>query len=141
LVVSVMESLVFAARQLPAGIPLTPLQIPNLNDQAALIAQIPALPEVILQGDSLGGLSGAAGGFGIEVCNVSTTTSHLIEGGTLKFASVAPFSDGVNSWHICDGFFTRSVPSGRTGGGCGGSEASDEELRVTFPPQAGGGSP
>ncbi|HEX9413281.1 MAG TPA: hypothetical protein VF916_07235, partial [Ktedonobacterales bacterium] len=112
---------------------LKPLQIPDPSDQTALNAQIPASPAVnpVMEG---------SGGFLVDICNASTTTSHLIAGGILKISSFTPVVDGVNTWNICDGVFTRSVPSGVTLFGCGGTITFDEDLRVTFPPQAGAGS-
>ena len=133
LLVSAGGSLNFSSRKLPAGIPLEPLQIPNPNDTAALDAQIPVSPEINPQR-----VEGVVG-FTIGICNASTTGSHLIEGVTLQIVSFTPFAGGVNAWNVCDGFFTRSKPFSSTGGGCGGTEVSDEELHVTLPPQAGAG--
>jgi hypothetical protein len=119
------------SRKLPAGTPLKPLRIPNPNDLAALDAQIPVSPPVN---------RGAEGKdeFLVDVCNASTTRSHLVEGGTLKITSFTPVAGRVSRWNICDGFFTRSVPSGVTGQ-CGGTNVADEVLSLTFPPGAGVG--
>jgi hypothetical protein len=119
------------ARKLPAGTPLQPLQIPNPNDMAALNSQIPVSPPVNLGLERPSELL-------IDVCNASTTKAHLIEGGTLQIASFTPVAGSIDTWNACDGFFTRSVPSGVTGQ-CGGTNVFDEALDVTFPQGAGTG--
>jgi hypothetical protein len=132
LLITMRTGIILPARELPAGIPLKPDQVPNPSDAAALDAQIPPTPQVNPQMMGSGGLL-------VDICNASTTTSHLIQGGILKITSFSPFADGVNSWNPCDGVFTRSVAGGVTQAGCGGSITFDEELRVTFPAQAGAG--
>jgi hypothetical protein len=120
--------------QAASGDPAQAFQIPNPDDTAALDAQLPPLPFVNPQLDSV------FPGYTVAICNASTTTSHLIEGGVLRIPSFVPFVGSVNMWSVCFGFFSRSEPISRTSGGCGGSQRSDENLLVTFPPNVGVGS-
>jgi hypothetical protein len=125
-------------RELPATTPLKPLQLPNPYDQATFDAQIPPVPIVNPQGDPT---HSSFGLLGIGICNTSTTTSHLIEGAILQIANFTPFVGGVNELDVyCSEFYSRSVASGVTGGGCGGGTMTEENLLMTFPPQAGAGS-
>jgi hypothetical protein len=136
LIVSVGNAFYFSYRELPSTIPLKPLQLPDPHDMAAFDAQIPPLPAVNPSvGDTSRGVV-----YGVSICNVSTTASHRIEGASLQIASFTPFVGSVNEIDTCGSqYYSRSVPSGLTGGGCGGAEVTDEALQVTFPPQAGAG--
>jgi hypothetical protein len=143
LLVSAEQAFSGPSRKLPQGIPLNPFQIPNPNDTAALNALIPVSPAVPI-GPGVPVPPTTQRGTGlladllINICNASMTKAHIVEGGTLQITSFTPFAGSVNTWHICDGTFTRSLPAGGTGG-CGATSVFDEDLRVTFPPEAGVG--
>lgn len=121
----------FTSRRLPDGTPLKPLLLPNPNDQAAMDAQIPAQPGV----NPLEG-----GGFGLELCNASTTQPHEIEAVAIRIAQLVPYAGRVHTWNICDGYYSRSEPGGVAGGGCGFGFRADETMHVAFPANAGAGA-
>lgn len=120
-----------ASRKLPDETPLTPLLIPNPNDQAAVDAQIPVQPV-------LNPLEG--GGFGLKLCNASATHAHEIEAITIRIAQVVSYAGHVQTWNICDGYYSRSEPGGVAGAGCGFGFQSDETMHVAFPANAGVGT-
>lgn len=120
-----------ASRKLPDETPLRPLVIPNPNDQAAVDAQIPVQPVMNPQ---------EGGGFGLKLCNASTTQAHEIEAVTIRIAQFIPYAGRVHTWNICDGYYSRSEPSGVAGTGCGFGFQSDETMHVAFPANAGVGA-
>jgi hypothetical protein len=134
LLLSVTPQFVILSRELPPGTPLKPLQIPNPDDTAALNAQLPQPPFVFPLPASV------FPGYVVDICNASTTASHLIQGGIVQITSFAPFTSSINTWTVCDGFFTRSRPFSQTAGGCGGLAEFNQSLSVTFPSPAVTGS-
>jgi hypothetical protein len=119
------------------------LQIPDPNDLATLNARIPISPGIPI-GPGAPLSSAAPQGTGLvsdvllDICNASTATTHVVDGASVQITTFTPFVGSANAWHVCDDFFTRSVPSGVTGQ-CGATSVFDEDLRVTFPSTAGAG--
>lgn len=69
-------------------------------------------------------------GYGLTVCNTSTTTSHIIAGVTVGISAFQPYVGQLNVWQFCDAVYAR--PDGLAGGGCGGANIYDESLQATF---------
>jgi hypothetical protein len=109
--------------------PLQPQLIPDPNDQALFNRRFPfhLLTNPMERG-----------GFGLALCDASTTQSHEIEGVTFGIAQFTPYTGRVQSWSVCDGYYSRSVPGGATGYGCGYGFLADEMLHVTFSTAAAG---
>ncbi len=118
-------------RKLPDDTPLTPLLMPDPNDQAAIEARFPAQPIV----------NPIEMGFGMTVCNASKTQEHAIEGVTVRITQFVPYTGTgrVQGWTECDGSYTRSDPHGIVGGGCGYGVVVDETVKVTYPANAATG--
>ena len=109
--------------------PLQPLLIPDPNDQALINSLFP----LHLLTNPM-----ERGGFGLVLCDASTTQSHEIEGVTFGIAQFTPYTGRVQSWSVCDGYYSRSVPGGATGYGCGYGWNADETLYVAFSTAAAG---
>ncbi|HEY1388207.1 MAG TPA: hypothetical protein VGF38_06645 [Ktedonobacterales bacterium] len=73
---------------------------------------------------------GSGAGYGLTVCNTSSTASHIIAGVTVSISAFQPYSGQLNVWQFCDSVYAR--PDGLGGGGCGGANVHDESLQATF---------
>lgn len=69
-------------------------------------------------------------GYGLTVCNTSSTASHVIVGVTVGISAFQPYDGQLNVWQFCDSVYAR--PDGIGGGGCGGANIFDESLQATF---------
>jgi hypothetical protein len=65
-------------------------------------------------------------GYGLTVCNTSTTTSHIIAGVTVGISAFQPYVGQLNVWQFCDSVYARSDSLG------GGANIYDESLQATF---------
>ncbi|HEX6543430.1 MAG TPA: hypothetical protein VF040_16860 [Ktedonobacterales bacterium] len=69
-------------------------------------------------------------GYALDICNTSTTASHVINGVSVSIAAFSAYSGQLNSWNPCGAWYQR--PGGVTGGGCGGGSVEGEGLHATF---------
>ncbi len=121
-----------ASRKLADDTAIKPLLLPDPNDQTALEARFPVQPMV-------NPVSG--GGFSFTVCNASPTQSHEIEGATVRINQFTSYAGRLQTWDICDGYYTRSDPHGGVvGGGCGFGFQTDEIVQAAFAANAAAGA-
>ncbi len=118
--------LTYPSRKLPDGTPLKPFKLNSLNDPG-LSQQLPVTPLVNPYLSS---------GYFVDVCDAASTTHH-IEGVAVQIASFTPYTGDLNSWQLCDGWYTNGQLGG---GGCGGAFTAQEYLKATFSPTAGAGT-
>lgn len=127
-------ALTYPSRKLPDGVEQRPMQLAGQTGEQALDAQIPPAPLVNPMMDQTGS------GFVVWVCSPTTGQPATVRAAALRIDSFTAYSTHVDSWNICDGYYTRSEPNGVTGGGCGGAIVADEYLHATFPINAGTGA-
>ncbi len=130
-------ALTYPSRKLSEGIAQRPLQLADPTGAQTVDAQIPPEPPVNPVMDKPGS------GFVVWICNPATATANqsaTVRAAALRIDSFATYSAHVDSWNICDGYYTRSDPNGVAGGGCGGAILADEFLHATFPMDAGAGA-
>ena len=120
-----------ASRKLADDTALKPLLLPDPNDQTAMEERFPVQPMV-------NPVSG--GGFSFTVCNASPTQSHEIEGVTVRINQFTSYAGRLQTWDICDGYYTRSDPHGVVGGGCGFGFQTDEVVQAAFAANASAGA-
>ncbi|HZC78423.1 MAG TPA: hypothetical protein VE258_11780, partial [Ktedonobacterales bacterium] len=118
------------SRKMADATPLQPQLFPDPKDRALINSRFPPQP--------LTNPMEKGGGFGLILCDASTTQSFEIEGVTFGIAQFTPYTGRVQSWNLCDGYYSRSVPGGATGYGCGYSFQADELLHVAFSTAAAG---
>ncbi len=121
-----LNGLDYPSRKLPDGTPLQPLQL-NATSDPGLSQQIPLQP--LVNPD-------LSTGFVITLCDAGST-AHTIQSVTARIDSFTAFSGALNSWQLCDGYYSQGAPMG---GGCGGAFLANEYLNATFSASAEAGA-
>lgn len=110
------------ARKLPDGTPLAPF---HLASGEALNTQLPLDPAVNPN------MTAGSGGYWLSVCNSSPTTSHVVQGVSVRIESATPYSGELDAWNVCDGSYDAATKQAGQAG-CGGGFCANETLKATF---------
>lgn len=78
------------------------------------------------------------GGFQFSICNISTTSPHVLKSVSAKISALTTYTGQVNQWQACEG--TLSSHHQLAGGGCGGGLAGCICFRAKFPDTATAGT-
>lgn len=112
--------------QVPDNTPLKPLKI-NENSGAPFGRQADTNPFLT-----------RGGGFELDVCNASTSRSHVVGNVVATLRAFTGYSGKLNQWGPCDGAYDNVT--GQSSGGCGGGGVWDYYQLAQFAPSAGVGA-
>lgn len=114
---AVQFSLSYPSHELPASLDRSkPYQLPD---------NLPSPPNPPVNPPTSQGT-----GYSLTICNTSGSASHVIRGLTVGITNFVAYAGPLNSYSICEGWFTR--PNMINGGGCGGGMTMDEQLQASF---------
>lgn len=122
-----LSNMAYPGRLLPDGTPLKPLKVdPH--------------PWTFVGFSRVNPTWDGPGGYNFALCNGSPTLEHTISAVSFRIETVTPYTGQLNQWPFCWTFAYHPGSKSADGVGCGGANANDEWLKVSFKGDATSGA-
>jgi hypothetical protein len=119
--------------QLPSGTQLSPLRLPAPGAGGIFHGAPSGWPVSTI---------GTSNNVFVALCNSAALATHTLQGVKLRVTAFTPFSEQLNVWNYCEGYYARPagiVPNSCDRGPVWG-DASHQAFQATFPSQTGVGT-